>query len=1007
MITKRTRLLKWLLLLLSAFLMAVILYFDRQTQQLEKQIQVHQTFFNLFEENAHLKQAELRLFKQQDFNYDTIRLHQAQLHTEVAQLKRELSGFPALNGKIQTFEKALQTQDSLLHHLIAASATYTNSFQALPQIIAECRQQTGVSASELDNLLSQLAVGAALKPLYQQAAKSPIAQHCPLLVQHLKILNQSSTTFQQSETLLSQLHLNQQIQQLYKDYAQQILTLLKRNQWITYFFFTLGALLLYLIWLFLIRIRKTNLELSHSLNALEKRTRLYHALSETNQAITQITDPHALFQKVTDNLHHFVKTDSCWIGEMDAKGALKPVAISGIGRTTILQQKIQLTGNYKQSHILADLVYQKDERVLIQDYIHQKRNSPYYQVIRQWGIRSMAIYPIHLEGKQFAMLFLFSTELAFFDPETDKLIQELVEDIELALHKMLLEQKQEALQRELKIAAITFESQEAIMITDGQQKIMRINHAAEKLFGFKQAELIGKTPRILLAKRDNCAQRFDKAMQQLKQSDVWEGDVWTCRKDKHPLFCKITISAVLNEQGDITHYIGHIIDRSFEMEAQNQIEHLKLYDPLTHLPNRDHLKTLLGKFKQTSLLGALFLINIAGFKRFNEALGTEAGDEILKQIALRLSALEKRTMAPLSLVSRISSDEFALFVAFASEAEREQAIFKLQESIKQLFKRPLFIHQEKLTLNYNMGITLLSANSHESATQWLRQADIALHQAKKNTKENVVFYESRMQDEVAKRHQTERQLADALHNEEFVMYYQPQIDLTTGRVVGAESLIRWQKSDGELVPPFKFISILESSDLMIPVGRWIIRHVIQSFSQALKQLDHPLRVAINLSGIQFNDEQLNDYILDTLETYHYSPEYLELEVTESVLMENLYSVQNTLKTLQNHGCKVAIDDFGTGYSSFNYLKQFSVNKLKIDKSFIDHIQQPKDAALVRAMAEMAHALGSIAIAEGVETEAQIEHLKMLNCDEVQGYYYSKPLPLEEFIYFVKQRNQLH
>ena len=1005
MITKRTRLLKWLLLLLSGFLMAVILYFDQHTQQLEKQIQVQQVFFNLLIENAHLKQAELRLYKQQNFNYDSIRLHQSQIHKEVALLKSKLSVFPALSEQVQVLEKSLQTQDSLLQHLIATSATYTNSFQALPQIISECRQQTGVSASELDNLLSQLVTGAELKPLYQQAAKSPIAQHCPLLIQHLKILTQSSAHFEQTESLLLRLHLNQKIQQLFKDYDQQILTLLKRNQWITYFFFTLGALLLYLIWLFLIRIRKTNLELSLSLNALEKRTRLYHALSETNQAMTQITDPHALFQKVTDNLHHFVKTDSCWMGEIDDHKTLKPVALSGIAQDIILKTKVQLTGNYQQSHILADLVYQKDGRVLIQDYIHQQQKSPYYQVICQWGIRSMAIYPIHLEGKQFSMLFLYSTEFAFFDPETDKLIQELIEDIELALHQMRLEQKQEALQRELKIAAITFESQEAIIITDRQQKIMRINHAAEKLFGYTQAELVGKTPRILLAKRDNSAQRYHKAMQQLKQSNVWEGDVWTCRKDKHPLICKVTISAVLNEQGDITHYIAHIIDRSFEMEAQNQIEHLKLYDPLTHLPNRDHLKTVLGKFKQTSLLGALFLINLAGFKRFNDALGTEAGDEILKQIARRLNALEKRTMTPLSLVSRISSDEFALFVAFTSEAEREQAIFNLQERIKQLFKRPLFIHQEKLTLNYNMGVTLFSANSHESVTQWLRQADIALHQAKEKAKENVVFYEAHMQDEVAQRHQTEQQLADALQNEEFVMYYQPQIDLTTGQVIGAESLIRWQKPNGELVPPFKFIPILEASDLMIPVGRWIIRHVIQTLSQVLQQLDQPLLVAINLSGIQFNDEQLSDYILDTLETYHFSAEYLELEVTESVLMENLYSVQNTLKTLQNHGCKVAIDDFGTGYSSFNYLKQFSANKLKIDKIFIDHIEQPKDAALVRAMAEMAHALGSIAIAEGAETEAQIEHLKMLNCDEVQGYYYSKPLPLDEFIDFVKQCNQ--
>jgi len=993
-----------LLPLFSLFFIAFVLFFHHQTQQIEKQAQVNQIAINLLEQNAQLTHERIRIYKQFTLNFDLLDVLQDRLEEKFVKFSQLLAEMPEMIPYLNALNQSLQKQNLALDHIKSSLAVFNNSYRSLPAIIANCHQKAPIYHHELDKLSTQLAIQTDIQQIYQQFQKSPIAQHCPTLLKHLEILYDSASIFKNAERELAQLNLPKKIQATYNTYNEQLLKLYRNTKQITYLLFTLGFTLFFIIWQMFIRLKQVNEQLSHSMSALEKSKRLYQALSETNQAIAKITQPQTLFQNITDNLHKYVKISSCWIGEIDAHKALHPIALSGTGQEAILQAKVHLTGDYASSHILADKVYQEDHRSLVQDYVNEKKDSPYYKSIRRWGVRSIAIYPIHLDGKIYAMLFLYSTELNFFDSETDHLIQELVEDIELALHKIQLEQKQEAFQRELQIAAIAFETQEAIIITDDRQRVMRINQAAENLYGYSQSELIGKTPRMLLAKQNKSVQRFHQAMLQVRQSGVWEDEIWSRHKDRHTIPVKVTLSAVFNKERQITHYIAHIVDRSTVLEAQNQIQHLKLYDPLTHLPNRSHLKNMLTKLKQGTLFGALFLINLSGFKRFNEALGSDAGDEILKKMAQRLVTVEKNCTAPISLVSRISADEFILFNAFHTEQERKENIFKLLERIENQFKRPFVIGKEQLMLNYNMGITLLSPGASENAADWLRQVDIALNQAKANSKESVIFYENSMQDEVLKRHKTQQQLIEALEKEEFVMYYQPQIDLSTGRVIGAESLIRWQKPTGELIPPFKFIPILETSDLMIEVGKWIIRHVIQTMAEARTRLNDDLLVAINLSAVQFNDEHLCEFISQTLQEYHYPAELVELEVTESVLMDNLFSVQKTLKALQNQGCKIAIDDFGTGYSSFNYLKQFSANKLKIDKTFIDHIEQPKDAALVRAMAEMAHALGSLAIAEGAETEAQIEHLKLLGCDEVQGYYYSRPLPFDEFVKYVKQHN---
>ena len=1003
-----------LVILLIGLIIGAGALFESQNQRIQNQVHIQSLFIDLLSDNANLNQAQIQLYKQRILNFDPLNSLITDMTEETKQLKQALKGFPQLSSKTQLITPLLQQKQSLLEKLKADLAIFNNSYKALPELIHLCAQKHASHQNQIDTLIYPILENQPFSKIYQQAQQTPSLHQCVLLLNHLNILKQTTNKLTQTEAALTKLHLSKTLQKMHSDYMQALLKIYQKIEWLTYLLLGLVLGLAFIIWTVIQRLNITNQALKQALHTAEKNHHLYQALSETNQAMMHIQNETELFQKVTDNLHQHIQVPTCWIGKLEGN-KVQPIAQSGMAREAIYNANITLTGDYVRGRILADKVVAENRAIIIDDYVNQKKDSPYYQTIVSWGIRSMAIYPIHGQDAEqvYGLLFLYSTELNFFDAETDRLIQELVEDIEFALHKLELEAQQAHLLHEQKIAAIAFETQEAIFITDAQHRIIRLNQAAQKLFGYDENELLGKTPKHLTTteNKNKDPDIFRKAWLQVRKQGHWQGDILVRHKSGRFIPVQINLSAVYNTDGQITHFIAHMTDRTSLVQAQSQIQKLKQFDGLTKLPNREHLKQTLEKYRQSGLFGFLVLINLSGFKHINDALGNEAGDQILQEVAKRLQEILRTPLGHEhnqgSLVSRISADEFILFSSYPNISTCKNALFDLFDKIDYTLHTPFKIQNESITLNYNAGVVILRPSTQEHPTDWLRQVDIALHQAKEDNTQKIVFYETTMQDEVLKRHETERELEKALKHEEFVMYYQPQIDLTSGKVIGAESLIRWQNSNGELVPPFQFIPVLESSHLMLPVGRWIIQNVIHTIARLHQELSETLLIAINLSGEQFTDEHLANFILNTIQEAGVPNEMVELEVTESMLMNDLYATQETLKALQAQGCKIAIDDFGTGYSSFSYLKQFSANKLKIDKMFIDHIEQPKDAALVRAMIEMSHALGAIAIAEGAETADQIDHLKLLGCDEIQGYYYSKPLPLEAFIEFVKQKNNIH
>jgi diguanylate cyclase (GGDEF)-like protein/PAS domain S-box-containing protein len=601
---------------------------------------------------------------------------------------------------------------------------------------------------------------------------------------------------------------------------------------------------------------------------------------------------------------------------------------------------------------------------------------------------------------------VYTRKSNFFNHDNNEFLFQLLHDISIALERFQAQEEQVQNQQNLAISAIAFESHEAMIITDEHAKIIRSNQAFSQLTGYTQQEVLGQSPSIL--KSELHTHSFYKALwNQIDTTGAWQGEIWNRKKNGILYPCWQSISVVLDSNNNVTHYISHALDLTKDKKAQREINRLNYHDKLTNLPNRslliDRLEQALSQSHQ--YYSILFLININRFKLFNDSLGHSAGDELLIKVAQRLQTFDFEQINNLS-ISRIGNDEFSVtcLSKMASLEEALQLAESIAPAIQMKLAEPFIIQEQSAIIDTSIGITLFTP-CNKTAKALLQEANTALYRAKKIAKQTaqstIQFYDASMQQQTKDHLKLENQLRTALTNQEFRLQYQPQIALKSGKIIGVETLIRWQKQDGTLVPPNDFIPALEESGLIIPVGMWIIEKAVKQALILHKTLPK-LTMSINLSAIQFNDKHLINKVQSLLEANQYPAELLEFEVTESLLMSDIEETIKKLNAFADLGIKIAIDDFGTGYSSLAYLKRFPVSKLKIDKAFIDDITQSNssDPAIVQATIQMAKALGITTIAEGVEEQDQLEVLDAMGCDEIQGYFFSRPLPPNDLQAFI-------
>ncbi len=556
----------------------------------------------------------------------------------------------------------------------------------------------------------------------------------------------------------------------------------------------------------------------------------------------------------------------------------------------------------------------------------------------------------------------------------------------------------------LKLASAIEQAADVVMITDRKGVIEYVNPAFEKTTGYTRAETLGKNPDLLNSGKHDAA--FVKRLwDTIGEGHVFH-DVFVNRKKNGEIFYEDkTITPLTDQNGEITHFIATGKDITEQMAAQERLRYLTQHDPLTEVPNRsllmDHLNQALAQARCNDRVVAVLFLDLDRFKLINDTLGHDAGDQVLMAVSQRLRKCVRKT----DTVARLGGDEFAIVLSNVAQLHDVSAIAR---GILEVFSHPIELKDREVFVTASMGISVYPYNSEDPPTL-LQYAHIAACEAKDNGRNNYRFYtlKTGMNDRSVDRLNLETDLRRALERGEFLLHYQPQVDLISGRIVGLEALIRWQHPELGLVAPVEFISLLEETGLIIPVGEWVLQHACQqakTWSQAGIRLPY---LSINLSARQLNDSGLLAVIESLRNDMPRESDFLELEITESVIMRHGDVPSDMLQALHAMGVRLTIDDFGTGYSSLAYLKRFPIQTLKIDRSFIkDLTVDTDDAAIVSAVIALARGLGLKVVAEGVETREQLRFLRTKRCDTVQGYLFSRPQPPEDITALLKQGRPL-
>ncbi len=564
------------------------------------------------------------------------------------------------------------------------------------------------------------------------------------------------------------------------------------------------------------------------------------------------------------------------------------------------------------------------------------------------------------------------------------------------LTSFLIQQRKSA--ADFRIAAAAFESQESMLVTDADSVILRVNCAFTNVTGYTAEEVVGKTPRIFSSGRQDA--NFYAAMwESINQTGGWEGEIWNRRKNGEIFPEHLSITAVKDQNGIVTNYVASLADITVSKAANEEINHLAFYDTLTQLPNRrllmDRLKQALASSARSGREGALLFIDLDNFKSLNDTLGHDVGDLLLQQVAQRLKSCVREG----DTVARLGGDEFVVMLEDLSEHALEAAAQTetVGEKILATLNQPYQLAKHEHHSTPSIGVVLFS-DHEQNQDELLKQADIAMYQAKKAGRNILRFFDPQMQDTITVRVALESDLRRAISEQkQFQLYYQAQID-SSGRLIGAEALLRWQHPERGMVPPTEFIPLAEETGLILPLGHWVMTTACQQLAiwAAQPETAH-LTLAVNISAKQICLPVFVDGVLALVDRFGVDPAKLKLEITESMLLGNVDDIIAKMTVLKARGINFSMDDFGTGYSSLQYLKRLSLDQLKIDQSFVrDIATDDSDKAIVRTIIAMAQGLGLTVIAEGVETEEQRQLLLNRGCTTYQGYLLGRPVPLAEF-----------
>jgi len=623
-------------------------------------------------------------------------------------------------------------------------------------------------------------------------------------------------------------------------------------------------------------------------------------------------------------------------------------------------------------------------------------------MLEENGIHSCRSIPSWLLEKLLSTFSKGNTEEVLFGSTYYRILTSKVshsDSVFLFWQEVSLQKKYEAL---LHLSNSVIENTiEGIFVTDEEGTIERVNPAFSHITGFEPSEAIGENPRIL--KSNHQSRDFYAHMwEEISTRGYWSGEIWNRRKDGEAISLWLSITSIYDFAQQSRKYVAVFHDISRIKHTEEKLQHQTYYDPLTNLPNRqlfyDRLNTSIASAKRSSHRIAVLLMDIDNFKKINDSLGPQLGDGFLRTIGERLRAITREE----DTIARLGGDEFALLNV---HIHNQNEVLDILSRVRAEITKALPVGEHEIVPSASIGVSFYPDDGTDADTL-LKNADLAMYKAKGSERGSYALFNPILHDQAQRRIELETNLNRGLGRNEFVLHYQPKIDLKSLRPKGFEALIRWQRN-GTTVSPADFIPVAEETGLIFPLGRHIMRQacsdlLILNGERVNKGRDGGLCMAVNLSAKQFQDTGLVAQLREIIEETGVDPGLMSVEITENTAVSDVNSALHMMKEISSSGINISIDDFGTGYSSLAYVKRFTAEELKIDKSFIEDLpSDPGDRAIVQAVVSMAHTIGMQVVAEGVETKEQLEYLGSIGCDTVQGYYFSKPLPIEELIIFLE------
>ncbi len=751
-------------------------------------------------------------------------------------------------------------------------------------------------------------------------------------------------------------------------------------------------------------------ELRRAESRILRLNHLYAALSETNQAIVHTVERDTLLASLCRIAVERGGLASAWIGMLDESGRiLRPVAIHGTPPPWLA--RLAPLGASRPPRTPAEIMFASGRPYLCNDLATDPALAGIRDDLAATGFRSAAAFSLHMRDRVVGSVVLFSNEKDFFDRELTALAEEMVGDVSFALENFAREERRQQAEAALRASEAANRlnsraieaSSNGIMITDAARPdhpLIYVNPAFEHITGYRAQEALGRNPRFLMGE-DRAQMGIGEIRSAIREQRDGEAELRNYRKDGSLFWNALSIAPVRDTEGCVTHFVGIINDITERKRYEEQLERQNNEDALTGLASRNLLRDRVGQAiafaRAHEHSVAMLFIDLDHIKRVNDSLGHEIGDAVLRAVAQRIAA----RVGARDTLARLGGDEFVIVL---SELQNLQDVPLLAGEVLRAIDRPVAIGEREIDISASIGISVYPEDGEDYDTL-LRNADAAMYRAKEAGRNTFRFYTADMNAAALHRLELEARLRRALSRDEFLLHYQPLVELASGRAVGAEALLRWRAEDGALIPPGEFIPLAEESGLIVPIGEWVLQSACHETRRWLAQGIEP-RVSVNLSVRQFRDARLIDNVQRSLADSGLPARLLKLEITESAVMDNAEEAVRILRELKALGLEISVDDFGTGYSSLAYLRRFPLDQLKIDRSFVqDMLRHPDSAAIVRGIIGLAHSLRLQTVAEGVESAEQADFLRDAGCHLGQGFLFSRPQPPDALLGWLTARGR--